>query len=509
MTMQTLNDLISTHARNTPDELCAKCDNIKVSYKEISNCIDGFAQTLSERGIEKGDRVAILLNNSIEYIVAFFAIQKLGAISVLVNTYLTAHEIIYILNDCEAKAVVTSDDFSDRLKHISEAIKLLNVIKISPDIFEYKNAATNIHTATTNKQDLAVIIYTSGTSGNPRGVMLSHNNLMSDIRSAIKTFTMTTEDRFLCLLPMFHAYTINVCVLLPLTVGAKIFIIPKITQFDKVIKSLMFDRITLFVAVPTIYNILAEKNIPAVAMKLLAIRICVSGGAALPQSVFDKFTNKYKLKLIEGYGLSEAAPYVAFNPVDGPKKVNSVGVAMPNIQIKIVDDNGKELPPYERGEIVVRGENVMMGYYNRPEDTEKTLIDGWLYTGDIAYKDDEGYIFIVDRKKDIIIINGMNLYPREIEEALYKHPDVLEAAVLGLPNEFHGELPHAYVVCKEGVKGDEKKLHNYLREELASFKVPREIVFLKEMPKTATGKVLKRALKEQVLRGELKELQKV
>lgn len=504
--MQTLNEIIPHHAQATPDALCAKCDNTKVSYQEINNCVDKFAETLAHKGVQKGDRVALLLHNSVEYIIAFFAIQKLGAVTTLINTYLTTHEIVYILKDCEAKMVISSDEFNDKLQHISDDISNLDIVKLNQDIFQHKNKPTKTKNVNIDKHELAVIIYTSGTSGNPRGVMLSHNNLMSDIRSAIKTFTMTPEDRFLCLLPMFHAYTINVCVLLPLVVGAKIFIIPKITQFDKVIKALMFDRITLFVAVPTIYNILAEKNIPATAMKLLALRICVSGGAALPQSVFDKFTNKYKLKLIEGYGLSEAAPYVAFNPCDGPKKINSVGVQMPDITIKIVDDQGNEVAPYERGEIIVQGENIMMGYYNRPEDTANTIKDGWLYTGDIAYKDDDGYIFIVDRKKDIIIINGMNVYPREIEEMLYKHPDVLDAAVIGLPDDFHGELPHAYIVCKDGAKCDEKKIRAYLKENMASFKIPKEIVFMNDLPRTATDKVMKRLLKDQILK-ELKELQ--
>lgn len=499
--METLGNILSVQAKNRGASIACVFDKQRLTYGDLNAQAETFAHRLKKLGFNKGDRVAILLHNSTDYLVGYFGIQKLGAVAVLLNTYLTAKELAYILNDCSPKVLLTSSDFNKIVPHLLQEVPSLREIIFSDTepVPDTTFPAEELTREAINPQDLAVIIYTSGTSGNPRGVMLSHYNLISNVKSGLAAFDVNARDRVLCFLPMFHAYTFTVCVLLPLYAGARIYIVEKVTQFDKVIKSLLFDRITAFVAVPTIYNILAQKKIPPIAMRLLALRFCISGAAPLAESVLHKFEKKFRLALLEGYGLSEASPYVSCNPLTGVRKPMSVGGPLLGIKAKVVDDNGGDLSVNQVGELLVQGPNVMMGYFNRPEDTQYAIRDGWLYTGDMARIDEDGYIFIVDRKKDLIIYHGMNIYPREIEEALYRHPKILEAAVIGLPNECDGEYPVAYVVLKEGEQATEHEVRAFLKEQLACFKIPRQVCFWESLPKTPTGKVMKRMLKEKVL----------
>ncbi len=499
--METLGNILSHHAKERPRTVACVFDKKRLTYRELNEQATLFALRLRELGVNKGDRVAILLHNSMDYLICYFGIQKLGAVAVLLNTYLTAKELAYILNDCSPKVLLTSSGFNKVILHLLKEVPSLREILFT-DTEHLPVAACPLEELSENTidpRDLAVIIYTSGTSGNPRGVMLSHYNLISNVKSGLAAFDVTSKDRVLCFLPMFHAYTFTVCILLPLYAGARIYIVEKVTQFNKVIKSLIFDRITLFVAVPTIYNILAQKKIPPVAMRLLALRFCVSGAAPLAESVLHRFEKKFRLPLLEGYGLSEASPYVCINPLNGVRKPMSVGIPLPGIKARVIGEKGEDLPVNHVGELLVQGPNVMLGYFNRPEDTEKSIIGGWLYTGDMARIDEDGYIFVVDRKKDMIIVNGMNIYPREIEEVLYQHPKVLEAAVIGLPDELHGELPVAYIALKEGQQATEHEIRLYLKGQLASFKIPRQVYFRESLPKTPTGKVLKKKLKEEIL----------
>ncbi len=312
---------------------------------------------------------------------------------------------------------------------------------------------------------------------------------------------MRPRDNFLLVLPMFHSFTITVCILVPLYLGAKITIIESLRAFGEVVKEIIRKRPTIFVAIPAIYNILTQISLPKILtfrpLRFLnPIRLAVSGAAALPVEVLKKFQKGLGIPLIEGYGLSEASPVVSLNPVKGARKPGSVGLPLPEVEVDVVDDQGRSLKRGEVGELVIKGPNVMRGYYNLPRETEETLKKGWLHTGDLAKMDREGYIYIVDRKKDMINVRGLNVYPREVEEVLYSHLAIAEAAVIGVNDRTKGEVPKAFLALQEGSKLSRNEIIKYCQERLAFYKVPHKIEFRKELPKTSTGKILKRALKE-------------
>lgn len=469
-------------------------------YDEVLKLSCGF----SEFGIKKDDKVAILLNNCPEFIVSYFAIVNLGAICVPLNTYLSADEIIYILNDCKTKLLITSSDFKDIIKDINpnRIPSLENIVSINYlekiKYIDYKKLLKEGKTdfIDIKEDDVAVIIYTSGTTGHPKGAMLTHKNLISNVEASISAIKIKENDRFIIFLPMFHSFSFTVCVLIPLYCKCQLTIIKSIKPFGKIIKAVFFHRITIFVAIPQVYNVLSAKKIPKIFLWLNPIRVCISGAAPLAEEVLIRFEKKFKIPLLEGYGLSEASPVVSVNPLDGIRKPRSVGIPLPGVSVKIVDDNGKELGIEEVGEIVVKGPNVMKGYYNRKQETDEVIKDGWLFTGDIGKIDKDNYIYILDRKKDLILINGMNLYPREVEEVLYRHPAVEDAVVVGKKDEIHGEIPIGVIKLKEGAFIMEQELKKYCREHLANFKVPHKFEFWTELPRTGTGKILKKEIRK-------------
>ncbi len=309
-------------------------------------------------------------------------------------------------------------------------------------------------------------------------------------------FKVTRKDRFLLFLPMFHAFSFMVCLLLPVTIGASVIILRSVKPFSNVIKAVVFGRASFFIAIPPVYNLLSMKRFPRLILRLLPLRICVSGAAPLSRDTLARWEKNYPIPLLEGYGLTEASPVVSCNPLDGPRKPGSVGLPLPGVETRILSEDGAELPRGQVGEIAVRGPNVMKGYLNAPEATAETLKDGWLHTGDLGYIDEDGYIFIVDRKKDLIISHGMNIYPREIEEALYAHQAVRQAAVVGVADEGRGEVPKAFVSLHEGHALTEKELKTFLKERIASYKLPRHVVFMDALPSNSTGKILKKELRK-------------
>ncbi len=341
----------------------------------------------------------------------------------------------------------------------------------------------------------AAILYTSGTTGKPKGAVLTHKNLLSNADAGVKMFKVTRKDRFLLFLPMFHAFSFMVCMLLPITVGARVIILKSVKPFSRVIKAVVLGRATFFIAIPPVYNLLSMKRFPRLIFRLLPLRICVSGAAPLPSDTLERWDKNYPVPLLEGYGLTEASPIVSCNPLDGVRKPGSVGVPLPGIEVRIISEDGAGLPPGQVGEITVRGPNVMRGYLNAPQETADVLKDGWLLTGDLGYLDKDGYIFIVDRKKDLIISHGMNIYPREVEEALYAHPAVRQAAVVGVKDAGRGEVPKAFVSVHEGHTVTEKELKAFLKKRLASFKLPRQVELMENLPTNPTGKILKKELR--------------
>lgn len=484
-------------------------DKLKITNKQLKEYVDSFANYLEIAGVEKGDNIAILMNNSKEFLVAFLAIGKLGAVPVPINTFLKRHEIEYILDNSDSKILITQDKFKKQLEGILESCPKLQKIIWSGNIdkfdshnlsFEeglYLKGFENIKPQA-DLEDTAVIIYTSGTTGKPKGVMLSYKNIFSNLVNIAKLVPLSHKDRFIVYLPMFHTFTLTATVLLPLYLGAPIVIIKSIFPFSNILKQVLLKRVTIFMGVPEVYNALSKAKLPWYFMWFNKLRAFVSGGAALPEATLKRMKEKFpKVPLLEGYGLSEAAPVVAFNRLEKQKPL-SVGPPLPDYQIKIVDEELMELPQGEIGEIIVKGDNVMKGYYKNPEATEQTVVNGWLLTGDLGYIDEEGYLYIVDRKKDLIISKGINIYPREIEEELAKHPAIELVAVVGKKDENHGEIPVAFVQLKEGETTTEQELRNFLKDKLANYKIPKHFYFVNELPKNATGKVLKRVLREQI-----------
>lgn len=348
---------------------------------------------------------------------------------------------------------------------------------------------------TLNEDDTAVVLYTSGTTGKPKGAMLTHKNLYSNARDVAEYLTIDANDRVVAALPMFHVFCLTVALNAPLVNGGTVLIVPKFSP-EEVFRVIKEHQATIFAGVPTMYNYLLQYP-DEEAKDFSSIRFCISGGASMPVALLEKFEQRFNIRLSEGYGLSESSPVTCFNPLDRPRKAGSIGRSITNVENKVVDENGEEVPVGQVGELIVRGPNVMKGYYKMPEETQATIKDGWLYTGDMARMDEEEYFYIVDRKKELILVGGYNVYPREIEEVLYGHGKVSEVAVIGVPDENLGEAIIAYVVVNDD-QVTREELVALCKEKLAKYKQPKEIEFLEELPKNTTGKILKRNLKHQL-----------
>ncbi|MBI5098663.1 MAG: long-chain fatty acid--CoA ligase [Nitrospirae bacterium] len=500
----TLSTLLLTRAKSIPDKICITFEKKKFSYFAIDNLVTNIAGGLKALGVERRDSIAILMNNCPEYIVSYFAILRAGGISVPINNFLTPDEISYILNDSNCKFLVYNNSFSSHAEKIKKIIPSLKAV----DFGEIPNIPTippllKEGEGEKNSDEVAVLLYTSGTTGFPKGAMLTHRNLLSNAEASMKAMNVSGKDRILLFLPLFHSFSFTVCVILPIYAGARIVLLRSVKPFSKVINSILKDRITLFVAVPTVYNILSKKRIPFIARCLLKflvnIRACVSGAAALPEDTIYAFEKRFNIPLIEGYGLTEASPVVAVNPLKGIRKPASVGPPVPGVEAVVVGEDGKKLPAGETGELIIRGPNVMKGYFNKPQETEAVLRDGWLYTGDVARIDEDGYIYIVDRKKDVIIIDGMNVYPREVEDFILKHPSVEECAMVGVPDGKVSEMPILFIKKRGDAVIEENEIRNYMKGRIAQFKNPKKIFFIDEFPKTATGKIKKTELRKQKL----------
>ncbi len=503
--MTTLPGIVRSASLRIPNRVALKYQGKNITYQQLYRQVNTLAVNLQQQAhLAKGERVGILLKNCPEYVIAYFACLESGAVVVPLNTFLTAEELVYICQDCQIKLLITAEKFLPTVKKIrslyTATLDLICIGKKEPGLLSWpelvKPQAINWPVLSGQKDDLAVILYTSGTTGYPKGAMLTHDNLLSNIHSCAKAIELKENDCFILFLPMFHAFSFTVCVLLPLSLGAKTVILESVMPFHRVIKSLALDRITIFVSIPLVYKLLLRAKIPSFFFFwMLPLRLCVSGGAPLPPEVQAGFERRFKIPLIEGYGLSEASPVVSISPVSDVRRPGSIGKPLPGIKVAIVDENGKELGTNEVGEITVRGPNIMQGYYNAPELTAQTFRGGWLFTGDMGRVNQDGYLYICDRKKDMILVHGMNVYSREVEDVILSHPQVLETAVIGKKDEHHGEIPVAFVVLKENQVLSAKELTHYCRAHLANYKVPRLIRFSAALPKTATGKISKKELR--------------
>ncbi len=495
------------------------------SYAELWAQSMVVAERLQQRfGVKAGDRVGLWLKNCPEFIPALFGVLYTGAAVVPINNFFKPDEVSYILGDGGIDVLITDAELGahfhafttarPRLKllrveelaerspksQVSEIVSCVegrvsrtehatgNIQVLAPPITDHQSPVTDHQTPSTG---LAVIIYTSGTTGRPKGAMLSHGNLLHNIESCRIVLRTVEADRFAVLLPMFHSYMLTVGILLPLLVGGSLVLVKSLHPAGNVLQEIFQRQATILPAIPQFYRSMVHSAVEAP----LPLRLCISGAAPLPAQVLREFEAKFHIPLIEGYGLSEASPVVTKNPLDRTRKPGSIGLPIPNVEVSIQDEAGRLLDVNESGELCVRGGNVMLGYWNQPEETAKAIRNGWLLTGDIGYRDSDGYYFITDRKKDMLLVNGLNVYPREIEEILYQFPGVKEAAVIGKPDSRKGEQPVAFVAANDGAVLEEKALQQFVRRKLADYKVPRKVVVLPALPRNATGKILKTSLR--------------
>ena len=462
------------------------------SYAEISTSAARLANHLQSRfAICPGDRVGVWLRNCPEFVIAVFGVLNADAVVVPINNFLKPDEVGYILNDAGIDVLITDAELSAQesaLRTHRPGLRLFSVEELAGLAVETGNLAKEPVRAAT---DLAILIYTSGTTGHPKGAMLSHGNLLHNVESCRLILEAETRDRFVVILPLFHTYMMCVGLMLPMLTGGGMILVKSMHPVKNLLHEIATHRGTILPAIPQFYRSLVHAPLSA----KLPLRICISGAAPLPLQILQEFEAKFGIPLIEGYGLSEASPVVTKNPLHGTRKPGSVGLPIPNVEVSVQDDAGRMLDVGQTGEICVRGGNVMLGYWNKPEETAQAMRNGWLLTGDVGHRDEDGYYYITDRKKDMLLVNGINVYPREIEEILYQIPGVKEAAVVGLPDLRKGEQPVAFVSPMEGLVLDPKAITQFLRTKLADYKVPRRIEIIPALPRNATGKILKNSLR--------------
>ena len=496
---QLLDESIAKYPNHTAMTFFGKT----ISYKELSNNIQKVAKALSKIGVGKGDRVAIMLPNCPQYPMSFYSILTCGAIVVQVNPMYKASELIHILNDSGAKVIIVMDQLLPLIEAVRAHTSIEEIFAVSvesaymPDelLIEDQNKFQRVEINPI--EDVAVLQYTGGTTGTPKGAMLTHFNIVANTIQSEATATVKVkrgEERVLTISPLFHVYGMTSAMSVTFYIGGNLILVPKF-DVEMVIDIIDKTKPTSFPGVPTMFIALVNYyNVKK--FDLSCFNICSSGSAPLPIEIINRFNEISGTSVAEGFGLSEASPVTHRNPVEGLQKIGSIGIPIPNTDARIVDiaTGEQNLAVGEVGELVINGPQVMKGYWNKPEETNIAIRNGWLYTGDLAKMDEDGFFFIVGRKKEMIIASGYNVYPIEVENIIYKHPAVLEVAVIGIPHEYRGEAIKAVVVLKDGYDVTPEQLIDFCRSQLSAYKVPEEIQFVNELPKTAVGKILKRNL---------------
>ncbi|UCF36948.1 MAG: long-chain fatty acid--CoA ligase [Acidobacteriota bacterium] len=501
----------------------------KITYQKLNQLVSQFADGLAELGVKKGDRVALLLPNLPGYPVAHFAVTKLGGILVPTNPLYVERELQHQLNDSGAETVVTLDALYPKLAAVRSKTPVKRVIVMgikdflpwllgklyglknkstvksdeSHGIYLYSDFMKRKYRSTpgihVTQDETAMLLYTGGTTGVSKGAELTHGNV---VKNAYQTrhwlwALNEKEEVILGVLPFFHSYGMTTALHLAITIQSTMLLLPRFELAD-VAKAIKRYRPTVFCAVPSMYN--AVNRYPQLSSDdVSSIKLCVSGGAALPGEIQRKFEERSGGRLVEGYGLTETSPVAFVNPTHGHRKNGTIGVPVSDTDARVVDPDSKEtLPVGEVGELAIKGPQVMKGYWNRPDETALALQDGWLFTGDMSVADEEGFFRIVDRKKDVIISAGMNIYPREVEEVLHQHPAIVEAAVIGVPSKVREETVKAYIVVEPGTELKKSDVVEFCRDKLSKFKIPKQIEFVEQLPKSAMGKILKRVLKQEL-----------
>ena len=488
----------------------------KITYEQLDQMVQNFTSALQKSQVQKGDRVAIMLPNCPQYVISYYGILNAGAIVTQVNPMSVERELEYILKDSGAETIIVLDALYPRVKSVQPQSILKNIIVVSiqpsgqnfvPDrsfegfLSEADGTITPI--SFDPEHDVAVLQYTGGTTGRSKGAMLTHRNILANVLQCYEFFKHEFEigkDKCLTVIPLFHVFGMSSCMNLSIYTGAESIMLPRF-ELEEVLNTIKNEQPTMFPGVPTMY-VAITSHPRAEEYNINSIRTCNSGSAPMPVELLRNFETKTGSKILEGYGLSEASPTTHCNPPFAERKPGSVGIGMPSTDYKIVDlaTGTYEVPVGELGEVIIKGPQIMRGYWNLPEETAHTLRNGWLYTGDIAKVDEDGYLYIVDRKKDLIIASGYNIYPRDIEEVLYEHPAVQEAVCIGVPDHYRGEDVKAVVVLKAGKTTTEHEIIQYCKQNMAAYKVPRLVEFRDQLPKTGVGKILRRALREETLK---------
>ncbi|MGH9340754.1 MAG: long-chain-fatty-acid--CoA ligase [Acidobacteriota bacterium] len=527
----TLNDIFRRSVEDHPGGVATIFVGAKIKYGDLGKLVDRFAAGLAGLGVKQGDRVAIILPNLPAYPIAHFAVLKLGAILVPTNPLYVARELEHQLNDAGAETVIVLDQLYPRLLEVRHQTRVKRLILIrvkdflpglvgflyglknkshaktdeAAGVYTYRDlmrrSSASTPEARVSPEDTAIFLYTGGTTGVSKGAVLTHRNLVVNVYQTRKWLATLKEKKevILCVLPFFHSYGMTTGMHLAVLSRSTMLLQPRFELKD-VIKQIKKHRPTIFCGIPSMYN--AINRSPGLSgSDVSSVRLCVSGGAALPGEVQKQFESLTGGRLVEGYGLSECSPLTHVNPIHGRRKNGTIGVPVSDTDARVLDPETREpLPAGQVGELAVKGPQVMKGYWQMPEESEQVLSDGWLYTGDMAVMDEDGFFTIVDRKKDLIISAGMNIYPREIEEVLHQHPKVREAAVVGAPSSVREEIVKAYVVIEPGQELTKNEVIQFCRDRLAKFKVPRQVEFVQELPKSTVGKILKRELRSGVLK---------
>ncbi len=490
------SNLLAT-AEKHPDRTAIRLDGLELTWSQLREQAQAAAGALRAAGIEPGDRVALILPNVPAYPILFFGTLMAGGTVVPMNPLLKAQEVNYYFSDSGAKIAFVWGDFIEEARRGAEGLgtRVIQSGPMGPSAEDLPTAEPLAKMVDRDDSDTALILYTSGTTGRPKGAELTHSNVNLNARRCAEVILEISEDDVIMgCLPLFHVFGLVVGLQAATVSGAALALIPR---FDpgKALEVIQRDKVTVFEGVPTMYAAILHHP-DAGSTDTSSLRVCASGGSAMPAEVMKAFEEKFGCMILEGYGLSETSPVASFNMPDRERKPGTIGVAIPGCEMKLVGLDGQDVGAGEGvGEIAIRGDNLMKGYWNQPEATAEAIPDSWFRTGDLATVDEEGYYTIVDRKKDMIIRGGLNVYPREVEEVLYEHPDVLEAAVVAIPDEHFGEEIGAAVAFKPGSTATLEDVQQFVKDRIAAYKYPRRLWAMSEVPKGPTGKILRREVK--------------
>ncbi len=501
-------NILRNTAKEHPKKIAVYFEEQEITYEQLDHEVDNLAQGLLNLGLKRGQMVGLLLGNTPDFIRFYFAATRAGGVVIPINPLFKGEELKYILNDSNPVILVTTLPFINLVQSVWNqiaSIKKVIVIgsEVSSDrIVSYKdiiNKKSKPVELDIKDKDIASCLYTSGTTGRPKGALLSHGNLAFDCIASVKRIKFNFEDNHLCILPVFHSFCQMGAILAPIYTGGSITVV---AQFHPgiILKEIKKRNISVFCGVPAMFNALLTVLANTNDYDLSSLRLCVSGGAPMPVEIIQAYEQKHNIIILEGNGPTETSPVSYVNPPE-LRKVGSVGLPLEGVSVNIVDENDLKMPVGEVGEICILGDNVMQSYLNLPEATAEALKGGWLHTGDLGKVDKDGYVFIVDRKKDMLIVGGLNVYPREVEECLYTHPKVADAAIIGIHDAKRGEVPLAVIALKAELTSSASEIISHCREHLANYKCPRKVVFMEKLPLNSTGKIDKKQLREAYSMG--------